>query len=883
MPTPNICKGLLLLCLAYTSLFPSVAQTAQPDAAQSDSASQLKVQSNLVLVRVVVRDAKGNPVRDLKKEDFKLFDQGKEQSIAQFDEEPGTQPSAIAVPNPASGQTAVTSTASAQGPRFIALYFDELNSSDGDLMQARDAAEHYLATSLQPNDRVSIFTAEKILTNFTDDPAQIQQALAQLHASSRGPAHEHPCPDISDYQASEILHTNDLESDAWRTAIAEAAACPVKIFAGVSDLDPRRPDPSVMQPIRMLAQRILDQAQNLTRANLAQFEQVVKFIAQAPGGRTIVLVSPGFLSESEQYALDRIIDRALRAQVVINSLDPKGLAVLMRESDASRNTIVLPDPKASEARHHLDASKEFVGADVLNEVAQGTGGEFFHNDNDLKAGFAALVGDPPHYILAFSPQKVKWDGKFHALKVSLASKEKGTTIQARRGYFAVQSDTVAPGTAPTANNGPATPVRQANSDSASTNLAAVGPGANPASETPTSANQPTASDAVPSPDSEAPAGPSAASTSDLSSSTHPSIKPVHLHRGINHLDLEQLKQFVESTQGNADSAVAKELQHIELTQRLDSPALARIAAQLPGNKSREMLVAQADFAAFLEPQEPPVPLPPKPSEDDQLRWLKLAAAYLTDTLHNLPNFFATRDMTRFVDSPAMQVMGNFYSYQPLHAVDHQLATVLYRDGKQVLDEDQKNSAMKSGPTGLVTAGEFGPILATVLTDSSNTGLTWSRWEQGIKGPLAIYRFAVPGNKSHYEVEYCCLNQIGLYKVVSAYHGEIAIDPTTGSVLRIAIQADLKNAYPLTRADLLVEYGPVEIGGKSYVCPIRSVAIMKAYTKAPDMTSELPQLASREMAGANNAREFPVQTMINDIVFRDYHVFRADSRIVPNAD
>ena len=74
----------------------------------------------------------------------------------------------------------------------------------------------------------------------------------------------------------------------------------------------------------------------------------------------------------------------------------------------------------------------------MAEVAQGTGGEFFRNDNDLKAGFGALAGSPVYYILAFAPTDVKLDGRFHALKVTLTEKEKGISIQARRGYFAAK-------------------------------------------------------------------------------------------------------------------------------------------------------------------------------------------------------------------------------------------------------------------------------------------------------------------------------------------------------------------------------------------------------------------------------------------------------------
>lgn len=419
------------LALRSTTASAQSNSPAQPPGQQS---FQLQVQSNLVLVRIVVRNKNGEPVRGLKKEDFRLFDQGKEQTISQFEEVPSGLTS---VRSPAPVTPGAASPAGTE-QRYIAFYFDEFNSSEANLIQARDAADGYLAKGLQPNDHVAIFTAEKILSNFTSDPHQIHDALMQLHASTRGLQNEHLCPDLSDYQAYQLLQSNDTESDAWKVAITEAAACPVKAFAS-PNIDPSKPNPGAMQALRMMAQRIVDRAQNLTRANLQQFAKVVQYVSQAPGQRSVVLVSPGFLSQSEQYTLDRIIDRALHAQVVINSLDPKGLALLMRESQASVNTIVLPDPRASQDRNLLDASKEFVGADVLSEVADGTGGEFFHSDNDLKAGFAALAEDPPHYILAFSPQNVKWDGKFHPLKVTFTIKEKGRTIQARRGYFAVQN------------------------------------------------------------------------------------------------------------------------------------------------------------------------------------------------------------------------------------------------------------------------------------------------------------------------------------------------------------------------------------------------------------------------------------------------------------
>jgi len=74
--------------------------------------------------------------------------------------------------------------------------------------------------------------------------------------------------------------------------------------------------------------------------------------------------------------------------------------------------------------------------DVLADLAYTTGGTFFHNNNDLEAGFQRLAGQPQYsYLLAFSPQNLKLDGRYHKLKVTLKPPAEGT-VQARKGYYA---------------------------------------------------------------------------------------------------------------------------------------------------------------------------------------------------------------------------------------------------------------------------------------------------------------------------------------------------------------------------------------------------------------------------------------------------------------
>ena len=413
------------------SAFAQASGQAPATSTANQTPYHLKVTSNLVVVRVVVRDAQNKPVENLKKEDFKLFDRGKQQSITQFALEiPAAQPASPAA-MVTSGQLSIALTpASALPQRFLALYFDDLNMSDATVIQAREAADRYLAANLQPGDRVGLFTSGNSLSDFTGDPKQIHDALLKLKVSPVA-LRPHDCPEISDYQAQQIIEFDDERTDAWVLAIDQAQ----------NDFRCHVPQPPERY-IAVMARRILEQSQNQARANLQELEKVVTYVARMPGQRIVVLVSPGFLSRSEQFDLDQIMDRALHSQVVINSLDPRGVVNLMREGSVSHG-LRTDGPRRgranSDMQRRLDEARESEARDVLQEVAQGTGGQFIHNNNDLQAGFGVLAGAPSYY-LGFAPTDMKLDGKFHDLKVELAEKHAGFSIQARRGYFAPKSE-----------------------------------------------------------------------------------------------------------------------------------------------------------------------------------------------------------------------------------------------------------------------------------------------------------------------------------------------------------------------------------------------------------------------------------------------------------
>ena len=132
---------------------------------------------------------------------------------------------------------------------------------------------------------------------------------------------------------------------------------------------------------------------------------------------------------------------------------------------------------------------------------------------------------------------------------------------------------------------------------------------------------------------------------------------------------------------------------------------------------------------------------------------------------------------------------------------------------------------------------------------------------------AVFRYTVPQGQSSYLVA-IPRAMGGSEQIYPAYHGEIAIDPETGAILRIMVVADLAAPYQRVHTAILVEYGEVLIGGTSYICPLKGVAV-----------SKIPPLL--ETGGVDQVA--PLRTEMNDVTFSDYHLFRSESRIVPAGD
>jgi hypothetical protein len=341
--------------------------------------------------------------------------------------------------------------------------------------------------------------------------------------------------------------------------------------------------------------------------------------------------------------------------------------------------------------------------------------------------------------------------------------------------------------------------------------------------------------------------------------------------------VQQLEQALDKAHGVKDDKLTQQLSDMELTERLSSAKLASLKARVSGTKSWAALVAVADTSAFLDPPPSEVPSRPSPDVAAQRAMQSRAVDYLLQTIPKLSDFFATRTTMHYRELPIheKQAWKSAFGDRSLRWAGSSRADVLYRNGLEVVDY-VKGSKREKGAVRFNTKGVFGPLLRAAILDSARVDWDWNRWEQGAEGLRAVFRFRVPKQESHYKLESCCLldavDGTGAFELLTGYHGEIAIDAESGAILRLSLEADIEPNLPVLRSGIVVEYGPVTIAGTTHLCLVKSISISKVRTIFDQHEWD------------HVFRVYgPFETMMDDVDFSGYHMFRGQMRRLTGFD
>ncbi len=454
MTTTSVSFGRPFAAIAILATFAMIPSTAAqgrrsspissfpgppPDVAPTDSQQQapaIKTETIVVPVRVVVRDAQGRALGNLKKQDFKLYQDGKQQDILNFT--PVNMASASA-PGSIEGASSSAASASASSPpkspsiapaqRFVALFFDDVHITMEDLQRARNAADKYVQTSLAPADRVAVFTVSgQSQQDFTADRDVLHKALQALipHAVTAGSAQSAgDCPPM-DFSEADAIANQDM-AQVLAIATQDALQC---AYNGQREFRAEAQDLATRT-----AEHLVFADDEETEASFRRIREVVRRVSVLAGQRDVVLISPGFLYTGHDDELAEIIDNAIHSDVVVNTLDARGLYTPDVSGDISQTPVGHP-PGAEAILDSYRMADQNLANNVLVELADSTGGLAFVNNNDFDAGLRSLAATPEvYYLLAYSPRNLKADGHYHHLKVTLVSKD-NLTVEARHGFYA---------------------------------------------------------------------------------------------------------------------------------------------------------------------------------------------------------------------------------------------------------------------------------------------------------------------------------------------------------------------------------------------------------------------------------------------------------------
>jgi len=377
---------------------------------------------------------------------------------------------------------------------------------------------------------------------------------------------------------------------------------------------------------------------------------------------------------------------------------------------------------------------------------------------------------------------------------------------------------------------------------------------------------------------------------------------------------DELRQMLSALHGTSDKKIAKKISDLELTERLSRGEFDALIATLPGKRSQTALLALADAAAFRDPSAREMLNDTPPAPQAQREILMRAVQFAEDQADRIPNFVAIRSMAHFQDVRVFPYSNKVEYYTPgsFRLLDREADDVrCSAGGDEVMEEPDKDLDKQTSrqaqplmhmtiwgyhtiwgnltwdipnlaPAGLKPTGAFGPWVQAVTGDVPGANFDWAYWEAASAGRLAVFRFDIPAESSHYTIEYdftpnrqnpFISSADHKYIGTPGYHGEIAVDPATGQVARIVVICDFSPGEELSAASIELEFGPVTIDGQTYLLPVRGVSVSRL-----SLATHHYLFDSGASIG-EQSDDFAVTSM-DDLTFSDYRVYKPRVKIVP---
>ena len=407
----------------------------QPTSTPKTGDDVVKISTNLIQIDVTVTDKNGKIVRDLKPEEFEVYENGQKQNISNFSfisnaKQTGVTdnatdknaPTVVLPPTPIRPQ---------QVRRTIALVVDDLSLSFESTYYARRALKKFVDEQMQEGDLVAIVRTGGgmgALQQFTTDKRQLYAAIERVRWNPIG--------------------TGKIGAFEPMEAKVDVGPTPEDVPGGRTIEEMRRDQDNFRASV-------------FATGTLGAINYVVRGMQELPGRKSIMLISDGFkIYETDRdgfrdygrvlEALRRLVDAANRASVVVYTMDARGLVytgLTAADNTGGRSPDEIESDLATRRGDLFDTQEGLI------YLAKQTGGLAIRNNNDLSGGIRKILDDQSYYLIGFVPDDETFDPKLRRFnKLSVKVKRPGLTARYRSGFFGVTDNgmkTVAENSGPT--------------------------------------------------------------------------------------------------------------------------------------------------------------------------------------------------------------------------------------------------------------------------------------------------------------------------------------------------------------------------------------------------------------------------------------------------
>jgi VWFA-related protein len=415
------------------------AQQAAPPSAPPTFSSNLE----MVVVDAVVIGKEGGPVAGLRREDFRITEDGVPQDVATFEavDVAGTSAVADAPEAAAPAKVSMNTGLQAMNTRSFVLIFDQVHLSPLGAQKAKQAISQFLRFGPREGDTVMIVGTgggSWWMTRTDEGKEQLQAVLKRLEG--RYVANDTP-DQITDYEAMRIWEFQDalaLERvrrrlESYFTGRSRSAeGDPVRGTDTLTDADRSGKQFVSTDEVRNRAQDIYQHSVVRNRTTLSGLARVLDSLGGVRGRKTVVLLSEGFIQDRSLEEYNTVIRAAQRANTAIYFVDARGMDAMPQSASAQMGPLL---PAADVATRQMEELASAEGADT---IALNTGGFSIKNTNDLERGMRRIAQEARrYYLLGYSSTNGARDGKWRKIEVKVARPD--VEVRARKGYYAPQA------------------------------------------------------------------------------------------------------------------------------------------------------------------------------------------------------------------------------------------------------------------------------------------------------------------------------------------------------------------------------------------------------------------------------------------------------------